>query len=522
MTTKEFISRSDVVLTAEREAVGRLISWTLSGFGVGVVVFTMLRLDPHHDALAFTMLWFVGIVLYALRDVETGRTPVGLFPLRINLAMWVFATLVIAITLPPPDAGFWYLPCVTLIGIALVVPCLICIRKAQTPTGQFDLRCSHCHTHLLRMKTVVIASQHCGRCGSRVLEESALSSDASSEQAPNVLLTTVDPVRRRQRITFYVSVAITAVNIYLLWSLSLTNYVVPIPSDGRPPGRKIGPTMPVANIPSPSYMTVYLDSTFAETRQPNDAKRTHFGMVAQQVVQVMETMFKGRKVSDRRPIVISQKEKLSFFAIADAKSDPRRVYVYFDKSFSKEMIKDRSYATFAFLLSNALGQVVLNPQRENAVREDALMETLAAAIALETCDRLTDTYPGRDLPQEWQEYGANYKAHSNRIFQTVLKRSPAGVAKAIRQGQWDKVTGYVTKYQHKAAATHRIKERWFWILLEAITLRSQPVPWPKLVDFAARTPTDPRRISPDLRKALNRIGRAPGMRPKTVSNMGSR
>lgn len=517
MTTKEFISRSDAVLGAEMEAVGRLISWTLSGFGVGVVVFTMLRLVPHGWALPFTMLWFLGITLYAFRDLSTGRTPAGLFSLRINLTMWVFVAVVVAITKPLPDAGTWYLPCVILWCAVVVVACLKDAHKARTATGQFDLRCPHCHTNLLRMRTVVIASRHCGRCGARVLEENSLSSDALSEQAPDALFTTIDPGRRRQRVTFYLSVAVMAVNIYLLSSLSLTNYVVPIPSDGRPPGLKIGPAMPVANIPHATYLSVSLDSTFAETRQPNDAKRTHFGVVAQQVVQVIETMFKGRKISDRRPIVISQKEQLSFFAIADAKSDPRRIYVYFDKSFSKDMIGDRSYAQFAFLLSNALGHVILNPRRE-----DALMETLAAAIALETCDRLTDAYPGWDLPQEWQEYGANYKAYSNLRFQALLKRSRASVAQAIRHGWWDRVTQYLIKYRHKVDAMHGKKERWYWILLGVVALRSQPVPWPELVDFAARTPTDLRGASPDLRKALTRIGRAPGMRPKTVSKTGAR
>ena len=525
MTTKEFISKSDAVLTAEREAFGRLISWTLSGFGVGVVVFTIFRLDPHKDGLAFIMFWFLGTPLHALLKVESGRTPAALFSLKLNLAVSLFATVVAALTLHPPGVDLWSSGIIFLfiavLYVPMAIPCLTYMRKDQTAGGEFELRCPGCHADLIRMRTVVIASRHCGCCGASVLEKTLLPLDAPVEQAPNALLMTIDSARRKQRVVFYLSMAISVINVYLLISLAQTNYVVPISSDGKSPGFKIGPSVPIAGIASSSYMTVSLDSTFAENGQPYHAERTHFGVVAQQVVQVMETLFQGRMLSDRRPIVISQKEQPSHFAVADVKSDPQRITVYFDTDFSEEMIREKSYASFAFLLSNALAQVAVKPRPEDAV-EDALVETLSVAVALETCDRLTDVYPQWNLPQEWQEYGANYKALGNRLVQRLLERIPAGPAEAVRQKQWSKLTRYLMKYRQSADAKRGIEERWNSVLLGATVLRSQPVPWPELVNFAARTSIDPRAISPDLHKALARIGRAPGTRPKTASKKEDR
>lgn len=498
MTTKEFISKSDTVRAAQTEAVGRLISWTLIGFNVGVIVFTAWRRDPHWDALPFTMLWFLGTLLPALHDVETGRTPAGLFFLQINLAMWVFATIVVATTFAPPGAGVGYVSSVTLLSAALGGPFLFSLCKARTVPAQFDLSCSGCHANLLPMRSVVIASRRCGRCGRDVLEESAPLCDASSEQAANVLLSTSNLRRRRRRVMFYLSVAITAVNIGLLTHLSQTNYVVPIPSDGHPPGLRSGPTTPVANVPQTTYLPISLNSTFPGFKPARDAGRAQFGVVAQQVVQVMEIMFKGHKVSDRRPIVVSQRKQSNFYATVDAHSDPRRIHLYFSEKVARDMIKDRSYAWFAFMLSRALANVVMNRRKE-----DALGETLATSVALETCDRLTDIYPEWDLPQEWQEYGANYKAYSRGLRNRLLKQSPANTARAIRLGQWDKITRLLTKYQHLVDTTHGEGDRWPWIMSGALALRSQGVPWPELVGFGTRTPAELRKTSPDLKKALS-------------------
>jgi hypothetical protein len=78
----------------------------------------------------------------------------------------------------------WVVPFLSIWLIGVVVSVTLCTRAWRGNAKRLGLLCPHCHTDLLRIKAIVVATRHCGRCGEQVLDESVTASEGELDSLP--------------------------------------------------------------------------------------------------------------------------------------------------------------------------------------------------------------------------------------------------------------------------------------------------------------------------------------------------
>lgn len=144
--------------------------------------------------------------------------------------------------------------------------------------------------------------------------------------------------------------------------------------------------------------------------------------------------------------------------------------------------KEQYWAQLAFQLGHELGHVYLGPLRANG-----FVETLATAISLEVLDELAKRWalaPAIPGTSSWAEKFSKYRVENEAIEIAKLPE----IKESVAGKDWNLIRYYLrlrnSDMQQLTRVAVNCEEGRALEMLAAMSLRSGPVDWPRLVGFA--------------------------------------
>ena len=199
--------------------------------------------------------------------------------------------------------------------------------------------------------------------------------------------------------------------------------------------------------------------------------------VVDEVWAVIQEMFHGEAPPLPLPIVVRYGGPMPLTSL-DNEAAPRTIFVRITTSGSQ-------YDQFAYQMGHELGHVMLNPRRTTAV-----IETLCTTISYEVLDRLGDRWNGPHPPLVYlRSYTPQFHNYETADLQMHLATLPASIRTAVVGQDWTRVRAFLNSQQpvedgfenrgEGQPSSRDIQA------LEAIVLRTQPIPWENYVGYAA-------------------------------------
>jgi len=227
----------------------------------------------------------------------------------------------------------------------------------------------------------------------------------------------------------------------------------------------------------------YTPSAAAQTPVLDESSWTEPGLhrtlqfVADEVWAVIQEMFHGEAPPLPLPIVVEYGGPMPLTSL-DNEAEPRAIHVRITTLGSQ-------YDQFAYQMGHELGHVMLNPRRTTAV-----IETLCTTISYEVLDRLGDRWNGPRPPLVYlRSYTPQFHNYEAADEEAHLATLPASIRTAVIAQDWTRVRAFLKSQQpvedgfedrgEGQPSSRDIQA------LEAITLRTQPIPWENYVGYAA-------------------------------------